>query len=421
MSSKGLNFDINNYTINDLKDIFELPSYYDSNIIEIKETKLREKLLGNPKLTPKLKQDTIQFINAAKIKLQEKNSLTKEILNPNPYIIEKSIIDDKNVVQERTLKKHLNVDTRFRDNYNQLSSDFDINLSYKLTNVTKMELSSIEFPTTFYAVSEIFGNNFFTIILSATSTGAGTTVNDEYKAIFELKAGNYSREAITSALNNVDNYKTDGMGNPEYHDSNSDNIFQYINFAVDIDTEGSGTGKGIFNIDVSNSNTNYTIDKVEIRFNENKSGMPDSKNNIVKKLGWMLGFRQEEYISDISSNNFEIKSESLLNITGPKYIYMTIDDYNSNTESANNFYSAFNSVILDKNILARIPLTTYSFSFEVANMLNIVSTPREYTSPTTIEKLGIKLVDEYGRVLNLNEMNISFCLSFTHSYEGTKL
>ena len=47
MSSNPFNFDIRNYTINDLKDIFELPNNFDSNVIEIKETKLREKLLSN--------------------------------------------------------------------------------------------------------------------------------------------------------------------------------------------------------------------------------------------------------------------------------------------------------------------------------------------------------------------------------------
>ena len=42
MSSKPFNFDIRNYTLNDLQDIFELPNQYDSNVIEIKETKLRD-------------------------------------------------------------------------------------------------------------------------------------------------------------------------------------------------------------------------------------------------------------------------------------------------------------------------------------------------------------------------------------------
>jgi hypothetical protein len=396
MSSKPPNFDIRNYTINDLKDIFELPNNFDSNVIEIKETKLREKLLSNPKLTPKLKQDTLQFITTAKIKLQENIKSVKEIMNPHPYIIEKPIIEGKDILQERTLKKHLNVDTRFRENFQQSSSNFDINLSFKLANVAKMELSSIEFPTTFYAISNLFGNNFFTIRIDVSGVGVK-------EALFELPDGNYSRKAIINALKNPDNYTP------------SDSIFNDINFDVDVDAEGSGTGKMFFIIDSSSS----IVNQVELLFNENRSCQPDS-NALIKKLGWMLGFRNGSYVStNEDNNNFEIRSEGLLNITGPKYIYMAIDDHNSNNESTSNFYSAFNSVILHKNILARIPLTTFSFSFEIANMLSIVSTPREYTNPVTIEKLGIQLMDEYGRILDLNEMNISFCLSFTQSYEGS--
>ena len=410
MSSNTPNFDIRNYTINDLKDIFELPNNFDSNVIEIKETKLREKLLSNPKLTPKLKQDTIQFITSAKIKLQENIKSVKEIMNPHPYIIEKPIIEGKDILQERTLKKHLNVDTRFRDNFQQSSSNFDINLSFKLANVKKMELSSIEFPTTFYAISKVFGNNFFTIRIDVSGEGIK-------EALFELPDGNYSRSAIINALNNSSNY-TLTTDDTSTDDTSTDEIFDDINFDVDVDGEGSGTGKMFFTLDSSLTILNQ-VNQVELLFNENISCQPDS-NALIRKLGWMLGFRNGSYVStNENNNNFEIRSESLLNITGPKYIYMAIDDHNSNNESTSNFYSAFNSVILHKNILARIPLTTFSFSFEIANMLSIVSTPREYTNPVSIEKIGIQLMDEYGRILDLNEMNISFCLSFTQSYEGS--
>ena len=158
MSSKPFNFDIRNYTINDLKDIFELPNNFDSNVIEIKETKLREKLLSNPKLTPKLKQDTIQFITSAKIKLSENIKKTKEVINPNPYIIEKPVIEMGNILQERTLKKHLNVDTRFRDNYDQTSSNFDINLSLKLSNALELFRSAHIFGFCFWPIFRFLQN-----------------------------------------------------------------------------------------------------------------------------------------------------------------------------------------------------------------------------------------------------------------------
>ena len=270
-----------------------------------------------------------------------------------------------------------------------------------------MELSSIEFPTTFYAISDLFGNNYFTIRVN-TIDDLIPNSNITYTALFQLPDGNYSKTSLLNEIKNLDNYS---------HDIEEDeliNIFQYINLAVDVDNEGSGTGKSIFTLDASLSGIEVT--SVELLFNENKKCAPDNID-IVKKLGWMLGFREERYISDTSSNNFEIKSESLLDITGPKYLYLAIDDHNSNNETMSYFHSGFNSVVLNKNILARIPLTTFSFSFEVANMLNIVSTPRQYTSPITIDKISVQVIDEYGRVVDLNGMNMSFCLTFTINYD----
>lgn len=412
MSSKPFNFDIRNYTINDLQDIFELPNQYDSNVIEIKETKLREKLLGNPKLTPKLKQDTIQFITSAKIKLQENIKSTKQINSPHPYIIENPLLEEKEKAgTKREIKKHINIDTRFRDNLQQLSSDFDINFSFKLTNVIKMELSSIEFPTTFYAISDLFGNNYFTIRVNTIDDLDSYNIIT-YTALFQLPDGNYSKTSLINEIKNLDNYSHD-IPSGSSGSSELINIFQYINLAVDVDNEGSGTGKSIFTLDASLSS--YDVTSVEFLFNENKKCAPDNID-IVKKLGWMLGFREERYVSDTSSNNFEIKSESLLDITA-KYLYLVIDDHNSNNETMSYFHSGFNSVVLNKNILARIPLTTFSFSFEVANMLNIVSTPRQYTSPLTIDKISVQVIDEYGRVVDLNGMNMSFCLTFTINYD----
>lgn len=404
MTSTPLNFDIKSYTITDLKDIFELPDNFDENLMEIKETALRSKLLANPRLASGFKEETLRFINNAKIVLQKSIKSTKIIVNP--YEVQKLLTEAK--FEERTLTKHLNVDTRFRDNFEQSSSNFDINLSFKLTNVTKMALTSIEFPTTFYAISKAFGNNYFSVKITTTDNN----VDKVYKAIFYLQDGNYSSTSIKTVLNNVNNY-TD-ISETITDAAEFKPIFEKLNYTVDIDNEGTGTGK--MSVEMEESTT-ITISKLELIFNEDEFGNK-SNTKIVKKLGWMLGYRKEEYGSEASELKFNLTGEGLLNVTGPKYIYIAVDDNNTGNNNTTNFYSAFNSVILNKHILGRIPLSTFSFSFEIANNLTIVSTPREYSNPITIEKLGVKLTDEYGEVLDLNQMNLSFCLSFTVLYEG---
>ena len=49
-----------------------------------------------------------------------------------------------------------------------------------------------------------------------------------------------------------------------------------------------------------------------------------------------------------------------------------------------------------------------------AQNLNLITQPREYFGPVTIQNLTIQLLDPYGRVLDLNNNDvyvfISFCL-----------
>jgi len=92
-----------------------------------------------------------------------------------------------------------------------------------------------------------------------------------------------------------------------------------------------------------------------------------------------------------------------------------VDDHNNNVN--NGFYSAFNSSILNNNILARISAQPTAFGSVSQNSLALITTPRQYFGPVDIQKLNIQLLDEYGRIIELNNMDYSFCLTFTCAYE----
>ena len=72
---------------------------------------------------------------------------------------------------------------------------------------------------------------------------------------------------------------------------------------------------------------------------------------------------------------------------------------------------------MNNNILARITLQSPLFNVQLTNNLNIVTNPREYFGPVNIQNLNIQLLDEYGRVIDLNNMDFSFCLTFTTAYD----
>ena len=81
------------------------------------------------------------------------------------------------------------------------------------------------------------------------------------------------------------------------------------------------------------------------------------------------------------------------------------------------FFGAFTSSILNKNILARISLSGSIFNVVAKDNLNLITTPRQYFGPVDIQKLHIQILDEYGRVLNINNMDYSFCLTFQTIYD----
>jgi hypothetical protein len=128
------------------------------------------------------------------------------------------------------------------------------------------------------------------------------------------------------------------------------------------------------------------------------------------KFGWILGFRNGIYV-----NNLVYVSEGVMDVLGFRYLYLVVDDYNNNVN--NNFYSAFNSSLLNKNILARISLQGKQFDIMSQNALSLITPTREYFGPVNIQNLTIQLLDEYGRIVDLNNMDYSFCLSLKTAYD----
>jgi hypothetical protein len=246
-----------------------------------------------------------------------------------------------------------------------------------------LQLSALELPNTFYVISQVFGNNFIVFEITG-QTPLIVTVPD----------GNYDYLGLQSYLNNFL--------------SNSPAPYNTINFLADINTPNaagpsSGSGKMIIG---SLSGTQA----FSINFLTDRYGNDDRQTPLPLKLGWLMGFREGYY-----ENALTYVSEGIVNLLGTRYIYMVIDDFNNNVNDG--FYAAFGSSILNKNILARISLQGESFNYVSQNNLNLITTPRQYFGPVDIQKLQVQLLDEYGRILNLNNMDYSFCLTFQTVYD----
>jgi hypothetical protein len=413
-------FDLNikNYSKDELKEMFELPNLYDKNTVDLNENKLRQNIINNQEIGIDFQKKILDFINEAKKILLENiyeenknNNLLVESINkslnsnydPQPV---KILSNTDHMVQERidpppfqqsypsqyfkgiinplkrkTREENLVIDTRFRENYyNSSPTNFNFQLPINIQNVLNMKLSAIELPTTYYAISKQYNNNFFTLTVNSNST------------VISIPDGNYDNDSFITCLNN----KIILAGNE----------FQYITFVINI-TNNNGSGQMMVGID-----PNAPEDlQFELNFQADRFGYDDRSTPLPLKLGWIMGFRNGIY-----TKNQNYVSEGIVDLVGPRYFYLVIDDFNNNNNNGL-FYSAFNSSVLNKNIIARISLQSGLFKILLEDGLNIISSSREYFGPVNINNFQIQLLDEYGRIVDLNYMDLSFCLTLTIAYD----
>lgn len=438
MSLQNLDLDIQNYSIEDLELFFQLGknTKYTSSDVDKKEFEIREKLLKSGHIDKRFKRDLIDFLNKAKqIIIDERcKPLRKPSVIPKNYKLdnldvplsrieepnsrESNLIirpetqyvnafnseyypGDINPLKTRIITKCLTIDTRFRTNYDKTtSSDFTIQLPLKLNKVVSMQMSSFEIPVAFYGISAYYGNNvFYMSIVHQTDAYDDIPVEIEKKIV--VPDGNYNAQDFIDTINNILSPKNfDGsIKNPE-------DLFSYVVFSIDILESGSGTGK--VKIGTSGSLA-CKIMEIKMDFSKNNAGINDGKP-IQHKIGWNLGFLKENY-----EGKTAYVSETIIEPASIRYIYLAIDDFNNSVN--NNFITAFNESVLSPNILARISIKGAYFTLLMENDLNIVTEPRKYFGPVDIQRLRIRLFDDYGRVLDMNGANYSFCLIFKMLYD----
>jgi hypothetical protein len=73
---------------------------------------------------------------------------------------------------------------------------------------------------------------------------------------------------------------------------------------------------------------------------------------------------------------------------------------------------------LNNNILAQLSVGNLpAFTLQNKNLLPTNAPMREYFGPVNLQNVSIQLVDEYGRIVSLNNMDYSFNLTLTTLYD----
>jgi hypothetical protein len=432
--SKQLNTNISDYTIDDIFNLLDIELANMDNYETLKD-EINEKIDNYVEMFSKLENETIvNFFENIRMtiigKEIERKNLTEaekllELYNQENMDTQgenittqntKKVLNDfydsskgaGNPINRKTVTKVLTIDSRFRNNYNSsTSTNYNIDIPYTINNTIQLRLSDLEFPTTYYTFNDEYENNYFWI-----------KINNNSIIYVYIKPGNYYHESLITTINTE-------------LDELDDNTFDKItiNFNLDYATGGIGNGDG--KITISNSGTNIGTNNIELKFNSvkltpsyenyNKTHLVtdsdieklyDKTSNVPFKqlAGWMFGFRQPIY----SSNQSSYTSEGILDILGPKYLYLVVDDLQKSSNI--NFFSNSEESLLNGNILARISMKGYAFSIQSQSDFRVYSEPRYYYGPVNIHKLNVKVIDEYGRILNLNNMDFSFTLSLDTIY-----
>ena len=325
-----------------------------------------------------------------------------------------------NPINRKTISKLLTVDSRFRHFYNEsTSTNYNVDLPYVINNVIELKLSDLEFPTTYYPFTDEYENNYFWIRYCYSLSDE---VKIERYIYIYVEAGNYYHAGLIDQIQAV----FTATGAPLVASFNLD-----YNNAGGV---GVGNGKVTIGVDEDSSYNLYDITEFELNFTGSKLTSDIENYNVShevydtdiinrfynvastvpyqQRFGWMLGFRNKTY-----NTSTYYTSEAILDILGPKYLYLVVDDLNSSSNI--NFFSNSEDSLLNGNILARISLKGYPFSIQSQGDFGIYTEPRYYYGPVNIHKLGVKMIDEYGRIININGMDFSFTLSLTTIYSQT--
>jgi len=277
-----------------------------------------------------------------------------------------------NVAKELKVK-HINIDTKFRDEYSaNTTTNYNITLPQKVNEVKNMSVTNIELPMTFYNISENLGNNSMKITQSSVS-----------KQIV-IPDGQYTQSSLVTAV--ATRFSALSITD--------------ITFAIP-----TNTNKTVLS---TSSITPYTIE-----FDVDSTGN-FAKYNFKFRLGWLLGFRKQSYT--ISSTQ-SMTSDCLIDLSGPRYLYLVIDEFTGNGNQ-NSFVSPLPSSLINKNVLARIPISLQHFPFMSVYPFHrtngLLTDVRSYTGKVDIQKLNVQLVNENGIVMDLNGADFSFCLRLEH-------
>lgn len=337
-----------------------------------------------------------------------------------------------NPLVRKSIKKILNINTRFRNNYSATNStNFTIDLPSTIKKVVSMKLIDINLPKTVYTFSSKLGSNNFKVDGSLVEIPDGAYTSDtlittlNYHHIMITKNLQLKYEDNTGQMTicpNIDHPFPDQSFNLDFtYDATNPNLSCQENIIpsnVDknqltlgwmLGFRGNYTNRNKVR-SISETNPEFCRQKIKRNNQSNNQGescsqytMPKiyCENKLVKK------YNDLDFKYDASSS---YTGESLFDMYGSRYFLLSVNDYQNNHGEL--IISPFkDQTLASNNILAKISSSCNSDCKESCYP------ERVYFGPTNIAKLNITLYDEFGRIVDINNSDYSLTLEIEVIYD----
>ena len=328
-------------------------------------------------------------------------SMKREQLGINNNVSVPIAQDKLNPNLENITKRFINLDSKYRQitGLNGVATDYTLDLSDPLLNAISLRLYSFQIPVSWYNVSSsssCFLLSFNNLVIFPHTLNSTISIS--------IIPGRYDSTSLPVALNDaLNSLFTFPTLTPVTYNSISStismNLYGGINIldnTISIDdttiiTFFSTTGSMCSSNCYSNSNTfNYT-----------------------NTLGYLMGYRSSTELVNLTGNN----GTALLDLFGPKYLILVIDDYNQNhiNNGLIGITEYSNTLKLPSYYNSSFPTQCTSntgvpadFNILTAKQLNVSYKPTITVLPTAPRILTQAQIYSVNQILKNNENNTTY-------------
>ena len=425
--SENFDFNIDNYSTDNLISFFKLHNNYDFEDLDKKAKAMTLNVVSSNN-SSKYKYELIEFIQKAQaLLIQVKNDDNDRIIKKNIKTTDKK---DENNIRVDNVGKIINplsshpslqrqkihsdttnpynyhtnttnyiFNTLFRDDYfNTLPDNCSFTMPTTIKNVMAISLSGIQVPNVSSNFSEVTRTNQIFIREDVTSI----------EGIVSLPTGNYTLNLLIIDLEKAINIQLLGSWPNRFtvtilpHQLNiiiSNSTYTFTMNIIKKDKSLYFPNSCLYDLD-KNTNTDDINPKNKLK-----------PSDLYNTMGYLIGYRKPEYTGLKS-----YVAESVFVDTFQDYYYLELNDYTGYQHA--NTIGVLPTGLISNNIIAILPITTPKYIASFDNNSNFIFKTRNYLAPINLKKISIRFLGPEGELIDLKQTDFAFCLQVSTLYDN---